>query len=126
MKDIEKKIEINVITEFMPSHSSDEEKKYYFAYSVTIQNHSQINIQIITRHWKIENSKGAIENIDGVGVVGEQPIIYSGEDFSYTSATEIDTPNGKMYGKYTMETDYGERFETEIPQFNLTMPRNLH
>ena len=68
----------------------------------------------------------AEKSIEGIGVVGEQPIIYSGEDYTYTSATEIDTPVGHMYGIYSMETEYGERFDAEIPKFHLIMPRNLH
>jgi ApaG protein len=121
-----KKIAISIETEYVPSHSSDEDNKYFFAYAVTIKNQLAINIQLLSRHWKIVNSNGAEKSIEGIGVVGEQPIIYSGEDYTYTSATEIDTPVGHMYGIYSMETEYGERFDAEIPKFHLIMPRNLH
>jgi ApaG protein len=126
MNDFGKKINIEVLTEFVPSHSSDEENKYFFAYSVTIQNNSELNVQLVSRHWKIINSNGKIKDVSGLGVVGEQPIIYPGEIYSYTSATELDTPVGEMYGKYSMETEYGDQFETDIPKFNLIMPRSLH
>jgi len=126
MRDLSKKIEISVLTEYMPSHSSDEERKYFFAYSVTIKNESDINVQLVSRHWKIVNSNGNIKTVDGIGVIGEQPIIYSGDNFTYTSATEIDTPIGEMFGSYSMETEFGERFDAEIPKFDLIMPRSLH
>ena len=115
-----------MLTEYMPSHSSDEEGKYFFAYSVTIKNESDINVQLVSRHWKIANSNGNIKTVDGIGVIGEQPIIYPGDNFTYTSSTEIDTPKGEMFGTYSMETEFGDRFDAEIPKFDLIMPRSLH
>jgi len=69
MNDLSKKIAISVLTEYMPSHSSDEEGKYFFAYSVTIKNESDINVQLVSRHWKIANSNGNIKTVDGIGVI---------------------------------------------------------
>lgn len=119
-------IEISVLSEYMPSHSSDEKSKYLFSYSVTIKNESDINVQLISRHWQIVNSNGNIKTVNGIGVIGEQPVIYPGDNFTYTSATEIDTPKGEMFGTYAMETEFGERFDAEIPKFNLIIPRSLH
>ncbi|MEK9770873.1 MAG: Co2+/Mg2+ efflux protein ApaG [Nitrosomonadales bacterium] len=123
---VDKKIKISSLTEFMPNYSSEKDNRYFFVYCITIQNQLEEKVQLLSRHWKIENSNGSIKEVKGLGVVGEQPIIAPGDSYTYTSATEIDSPVGSMHGTYTMETNSGMTFEAEIPKFDLIMPRNLH
>ena len=83
----------------------------------------------MTRHWRITDSLGRVQEVRGAGVVGEQPILKPGESFRYTSGTPLPTPSGIMAGTYGMANASGERFEVEIPAFSLDSPHqpvNLH
>ena len=93
---------------------------------MTIKNEGLQPIQLISRHWIINNAHDEKFEVKGEGVVGEQPIIQAGTEFSYTSGTEIDTPTGNMSGSYQMITKEGLEFHAEISEFKLNMPRTLH
>ena len=120
------KIEITVHNQFLEDRSLINHDRYFFAYTITIHNHGTDSIQLIRRHWIIENSAGEKFDVKGDGVVGEQPIINEGESYTYTSGTEIDTPTGFMSGTYTMQSKDGRLFDSIIPKFELQMPRTLH
>jgi|TARA_B110000967_G_C18640225_1_gene438129 ApaG protein len=120
------KIEITVHNQFLEDRSLINHDRYFFAYTITIHNHGTDSIQLISRHWIIENSAGEKFDVKGDGVVGEQPIINEGESYTYTSGTEIDTPTGFMSGTYTMQSKDGRLFDSIIPKFELQMPRTLH
>lgn len=119
-------IEITIHNQFIEDRSLINDDRYFFAYTITIRNHGFNSIQLMSRHWIIENSAGKIFEVKGDGVVGEQPIINDGESYKYTSGTEIDTPNGFMSGTYKMRSKNGQLFDTKIPKFELRMPRTLH
>ena len=87
-----------------------------------IDNLSDERVQLRTRHWLITNAKGMTEEVKGVGVVGEQPVLEPGERFEYTSGAPLSTPSGMMVGRYGMETATGARFEVDIPAFSLDSP----
>ena len=76
----------------------------------------------MTRHWRITDSLGNIQEVQGDGVVGEQPVLTPGESFEYTSGTPLGTPSGIMVGTYQMETESGDRFDVDIPAFSLDSP----
>ncbi len=97
-----------------------------FFHEVEIKNDSSQAIQLMSRHWIIENSKAEIFEVKGDGVIGEQPTINPGEVYSYSSFTEISTPSGFMWGSYKMLTEGDISFDVDIPKFELTMPRTLH
>ena len=120
------KIEITVHNQFLEDRSLINQDQYFFSYTITIHNHGSRSIQLISRHWVIENSAGEKFEVKGDGVVGEQPVINSGESFTYTSGTEIDTPTGLMSGTYKMRSKEGHLFDSIIPKFKLQMPRTLH
>ena len=120
------KIEITVHNQFLEDRSLINHDRYFFAYTITIHNHGTDSIQLISRHWIIENSAGEKFDVKGDGVVGEQPIINEGESYTYTSGTEIDTPTGFMSGTYTMQSKDGRLFDSIIPKFELQIPRALH
>jgi len=117
---------IKVTPSFIEKNSMIEFNKYVFAYEVEIKNESQQAIQLISRHWIIENSKFEKFEVKGEGVIGEQPKIAPGEVYHYSSFTEISTPSGFMWGSYQMLTESEISFDVEIPKFELNMPRTLH
>ena len=117
---------VNVTPNFIEKNSMIEFNKFVFAYEVEIKNDSLQPIQLISRHWIIENSKFEKFEVKGKGVIGEQPTIPPGEVYRYSSFTEISTPSGFMWGSYQMLTESEISFSVEIPKFELNMPRTLH
>ena len=117
---------VNVTPNFIEKNSMIEFNKFVFAYEVEIKNDSLQPIQLISRHWIIENSKFEKFEVKGKGVIGEQPTIPPGEVYSYSSFTEISTPSGFMWGSYQMLTESEINFDVEIPKFELNMQRTLH
>ena len=79
-------------------------------------------MQLVNRHWCITDARGQMQEVQGEGVVGEQPTLQPGQAFEYTSGTPLGTPSGIMAGSYEMENTDGERFEIEIPAFSLDSP----
>jgi ApaG protein len=117
---------VKVTPHFIEKNSMIEFNKYVFSYEVEIRNDSLQTVQLVSRHWIIENSKSEIFEVKGEGVIGEQPTIPPGEVYIYSSFTEISTPSGFMWGSYTMLTDAEASFDVDIPKFKLNMPRTLH
>jgi ApaG protein len=117
---------VSVRPQFVPEHSDPDEDKFLFAYTVTIRNTGDITAQLISRHWIITDANNKIEEVQGLGVVGEQPVLKPGESFEYTSGCPIGTPVGSMRGSYQCVAEDGTRFEAPIPEFLLSMPRTLH
>jgi ApaG protein len=79
-------------------------------------------VQLLTRHWKITDAMGRVQEVRGAGVVGEQPVLNPGESFQYTSGTPLGAPSGIMVGSYGMENGSGERFDVDVPAFSLDSP----
>jgi ApaG protein len=123
-----KKYDISVAAEttFIPEQSDLEAGRYVFAYTITISNTGNIAAQLISRHWIITDAENQVQEVRGLGVVGEQPLIKPGESFQYTSGTAIATPVGRMQGSYQMVAEDGSQFDAPIPTFMLSMPRVLH
>lgn len=119
-------IEVSVQPEFLADQSNPREGRYVFAYTVTIENHGDHNLQLLTRYWRITNGQGVITEVEGEGVVGEQPIIEPGHAYQYTSGTVVETPWATMEGHYGMIDEGGEAFETPIPLFGLITPGSVH
>jgi ApaG protein len=117
---------ISVRPQFVPEHSRPDEDKFLFAYTVTIRNTGDVAAQLISRHWIITDANNKVEEVQGLGVVGEQPMLKPGEAFEYTSGCPIATPVGSMRGSYQCVAEDGTQFEAPIPEFLLSMPRTLH
>lgn len=117
---------ITVRPQFVAEHSRPDEDKFLFAYTVTIRNTGDVTAQLISRHWIITDANNRIEEVQGLGVVGEQPVLQPGEAFEYTSGCPIATPVGSMRGSYQCIAEDGTAFEAAIPEFILSMPRTLH
>jgi ApaG protein len=117
---------VSVRPQFVPEHSRPDEDKFLFAYTVTIRNTGDVAAQLISRHWIITDANNKVEEVQGLGVVGEQPMLQPGEAFEYTSGCPIATPVGSMRGSYQCVAADGTRFEAPIAEFLLSMPRTLH
>ena len=119
-------ISINVDTAYLAEQSDPSADRYVFAYTVTISNIGTVSAQLISRHWIITDAENLTQEVKGLGVIGEQPLLQPGEHFEYTSGTALATPVGTMRGSYQMVAEDGNKFDAEIPVFTLSMPRVLH
>ena len=115
-------IEVTVSPRFMPEKSSAEKGLYFWAYTVGIANRSAVTVQLKTRHWRITDAFGRVQEVRGAGVVGEEPVLEPGASYEYTSGVPLPTPSGFMVGSYGMVSAGGERFDIEIPAFSLDGP----
>ena len=124
----DKKHEISVVarTAFIPDQSDLNSGRYVFAYTITITNSGTVPAQLVSRHWIITDANNLVQEVKGLGVVGEQPLLRPNESFQYTSGTAIATPVGTMRGSYQMVAEDGIQFDADIPEFTLSMPRVLH
>ena len=115
-------ITITVEPAYLEEHSEPEDGRYVWSYHVRIENQGDEVVQLMTRHWRITDSRGIVHEVRGDGVVGEQPVLRPGESFKYTSGTPLSSPSGIMAGSYRMETDQGECFDATVPAFSLDSP----
>jgi ApaG protein len=119
-------ITVSARTAFVPEQSDIENGRYVFAYTITITNTGSVAAQLVSRHWIITDANNQVQEVRGLGVVGEQPLLRPDESFEYTSGTALATPVGTMRGSYQMVAEDGAQFEAPIPEFTLSVPRVLH
>ncbi|PLR41060.1 Co2+/Mg2+ efflux protein ApaG [Chimaeribacter californicus] len=117
---------VQVQSVYIESHSFPEEDRYVFAYTITIRNLGRHPVQLLRRYWLITNSNGGKMEVQGEGVVGEQPLIAPGNEFQYTSGAILETPLGTMQGHYEMIDQNGEPFRVAIPAFRLAIPTMIN
>ena len=120
------KVEISVRSEFVARQSDPARGVYLYAYTVTIRNTGDIGCQLLSRHWEITDGTGRVREVRGEGVVGQQPSLAPGDEFTYTSACPLPTSVGSMRGRYQLVSATGEHFDAEIPQFSLARPEFLN
>jgi ApaG protein len=119
-------IRVDVVTRYLPEQSDPESDRYVFSYAITITNIGTVAAQLISRHWLITDADGNVQEVRGLGVVGNQPLLQPGEKFEYASGSALETPVGTMKGTYQMVAEDGTQFDATIPEFVLSMPRTLH
>jgi ApaG protein len=119
-------VTVSAAVRYLSEQSDEKTGRYVFAYTINIRNTGDATAQLISRHWVITDSQGLVQEVRGLGVVGNQPVLKPGESHEYTSGTAIATRVGTMKGSYQMIADDGTRFEAEIPEFTLSVPRVLH
>ncbi|AMS33302.1 MAG: Co2+/Mg2+ efflux protein ApaG [Betaproteobacteria bacterium] len=119
-------IKISANAFYLPDQSDEDNDQYVFAYTIKITNLGATAVKLISRHWIITDSEGKVQEVRGVGVVGEQPELKPGESFEYTSGSSLETSVGTMRGTYQMQRADGSRFDATIPEFTLSVPRVLH
>ena len=123
-----KPYELTVVVEprFVPEQSNPAKHQFVFSYTVRITNTGENAAQLIARHWIIVDGDQAQQDVRGLGVVGQQPLLAPGETFEYTSGCPLTTPVGTMRGSYHCVGENGIPFDAEIAEFVLAMPRTLH
>jgi ApaG protein len=119
-------IAIGATPQFLDEQSDIAAGRFVFAYTISIRNLGSVAAQLISRHWIITDGDGTVQEVRGLGVVGNQPLLKPGESFEYTSGCALSTPVGTMRGSYQMTAEDGTRFEAPIAEFTLAMPRVLH
>ncbi len=119
-------IEVLPVPHYLAEQSDPAAGRYVFAYTITLHNRGQRAATLISRHWIITDGNQQVQEVRGLGVVGEQPRLEPGDSYRYTSGSSFETPLGTMRGSYQMLGDDGERFEIEIPEFVLAIPGKLH
>ncbi len=119
---VTRNIKVTVSPRFLPERSSIEKSYYFWAYTIEISNHGATTVQLKTRHWRITDGLGRLQEVRGAGVIGEEPVLEPGASFEYTSGVPLPTPSGFMVGTYGMVAADGERFDIDIPAFSLDSP----
>ena len=119
---VTRNIQVSVEPVYLEDESDPEHHRYFWAYTVEITNLGAETVQLRTRHWRITDATGSVQEVFGPGVVGEEPVIEPDESYEYTSGCPLKTPGGIMAGHYQMENDDGEKFDVEIPAFSLDVP----
>jgi len=120
------RITVQAVAHYLPEQSDEAGQRYVFSYTITITNTGEDTAQLISRHWVITDANHRVQEVRGMGVVGEQPTLRPGESFQYSSGSALDTPVGTMSGSYQMLGADGSRFDAVIPEFVLSVPRVLH
>jgi ApaG protein len=119
-------IQVEVNTVFHEKQSLAEEGRFVFSYKIRITNLNDEPVMLVSRYWQIIDGAEKIQEVNGQGVVGQQPTIPSGKSFEYSSGIILQTPTGIMHGHYDFVTENGEVLEAPIPAFTLANPANLH
>jgi ApaG protein len=119
-------VRVDVVSAYSPEHSAPAQNLWFFVYSIRITNEGVETVQLRNRHWIITDATGRVEEVDGPGVVGEQPRLEPGASFEYSSGCPLATPFGSMRGSYEMVNDAGGRFDVEIAEFRLWEPSAIH
>lgn len=119
----------SIVVEAKPSYVNEQSdpvrQKFVWSYDISIRNESDEIVQLLHRYWQITDSNGHVENINGLGVVGRQPIIKPGDEFIYTSFAQLSTPQGVMAGHYDFQTLDETVFEVTVPKFALVAPVSI-
>ncbi len=119
-------IRVEVMSRHSPENSRLQQGEWVFEYTVRITNQGSDTVQLVSRHWIITDALDHIEEVQGPGVVGEQPILAPGQSFQYSSWCALKTPTGTMRGTYQMVREDGERFDIEIAPFGLKARYTVH
>ncbi len=117
---------VSAVPRYVAEQSDPDDDRYLFIYTMTIRNTGEVTAQLVARHWIITYAEGHVEEVQGEGVVGEQPVLRPGEAFQYTSGCPLTTPVGSMKGTYLCRAEDGTAFEVPIAEFILSGPRTLH
>ena len=115
-------IQVTVTPQYLADKSSPEQDRYFWAYTIEIKNLGDVAVQLKTRHWKITDGHGHVQEVRGPGVVGQTPTIGPGQSFEYTSGCPLRTASGIMAGSYQMEQPDGTLVDIAIPPFSLDSP----
>ena len=117
---------VSVTVAALPEQTHLEQSLYAYSYTVTVENTGDVLAQLVGRHWEISDARGSVQVVDGLAVVGHQPVLAPGQTFQYSSWAQIGTPQGTMCGRFLCVTDACEIFHAEVPEFLLADSAALH
>ena len=123
---VTRQIEVQVTPRFLPDKSSPENGYFFWAYTINVANLGGETVQLKTRHWRITDAQGRLQEVRGPGVVGNQPVLGPTQSFKYTSGCPLTTPFGSMHGTYQMVRADGSEFDATIAPFALVLPYSLN
>jgi len=115
-------ITVRVAVSYLPEQSQPAHGRWFWSYHIRIENDGETPVQLLTRHWIILDGRGSRHEVEGEGVVGDQPVIDPGESYDYVSGCPLQTPTGSMEGSYGMIDADGDEFDVAIPRFPLLAP----
>ncbi|WP_017732570.1 Co2+/Mg2+ efflux protein ApaG [Nafulsella turpanensis] len=120
-------VKVSVETEYQSEYSSPGQMHYVFTYRISIENNSQFTVQLLRRHWHIHDASNIVREVEGEGVVGQQPVLEAGESHQYVSGCNLKSGIGRMYGTFLMERIMdGKKFKVKIPEFTMVAPFRLN
>jgi ApaG protein len=120
-------IKVMVETEYQPEYSSPVQFHYVFTYRITIENNSDYTVQLLRRHWNIHDAGTTKKEVEGEGVVGQQPTLEPGQTHQYVSGCNLRSGVGRMYGTFLMERLIdGKKFNVSIPEFTMVVPFRMN
>ncbi|MBC6990409.1 MULTISPECIES: Co2+/Mg2+ efflux protein ApaG [Hymenobacter] len=120
-------VTVTVTTNYLPDYSSPGQEHYVFAYKIDIRNNGEYTVKLLRRHWYIYDANGVTREVEGEGVVGQQPTLEPGDSHQYVSGCNLKSGLGKMRGTYQMERLVdGKEFTVDIPEFTLVVPYRLN
>jgi ApaG protein len=120
-------IRVSVETFYQPTHSRPKAGEHFFAYRITIENLGELTVQLLRRHWQIVEGDGSKREVEGEGVVGQQPVLAPGERHRYVSGCGFHGEIGMMYGTFLMQREVdGQVFRAAIPHFVMVAPHKLN
>jgi ApaG protein len=115
-------IKVTVLSHYLGDQSEPAENRYFWAYTIQVENHGKETVKLVNRSWNITDGLGRTQKVRGAGVVGTQPVLKPGEAFEYTSGVPLETPSGIMVGEYEMMRDNGDTLNVAVPAFSLDSP----
>lgn len=121
-EEVSNSVRVTAAPFYLEDESAPEDSQYVWAYKIIIENMREDTVQLVRRHWRIADAQGRVQEVDGDGVVGKQPVLKPGEIFEYVSGAPLETPSGMMLGSYDMQTETGEIINVAIPAFSLDSP----
>jgi len=120
-------VSVSVRTDYQEEYSNPNQKNFVFTYRILIENHSDFTVQLLRRKWLIVDADGSVKEVEGEGVVGQQPVIETGGVHEYVSGCNLRSGMGLMQGYYTMQRMMdGKQFDVVIPEFHLFTPYLLN
>lgn len=119
-------IRVQVEVAYSPEHSNPPGDVWFFVYRITIHNEGTETVQLVSRHWIITDGTGKVEEVQGPGVVGEQPILEPGDSHQYSSGCPLPTPFGSMRGSFQMAREGGDPFDAEVAEFHMREASAIH
>lgn len=119
-------INIHIKTQYLADQSAPDDDRFVFSYTITLTNGGDETAQLVSRHWVITDGNNAVQEVKGMGVIGQQPVLEPGASYTYSSGVVLPTETGTMTGTYQMRTPSGDLFDAPIPVFALVPPHLLH